>query len=72
VNLRYSRTFPIKERFGAEFFMESTNIFNRTNVTGLNNTATVDVAGNITTPASLAWTSALDQRLIQFGLKFKF
>ncbi len=42
VNLRYSRTFPIKERFGAEFFMESTNIFNRTNVTGLNDTATVD------------------------------
>ena len=72
VNLRYSRTFPIKERFGAEFFLESTNIFNHTNVTGLNNTATVDVAGNITTPASLAWTSALDQRLIQFGLKFKF
>lgn len=72
VNLRYSRTFPLRERFGAEFFMESTNIFNHTNVTGLNNTATVDVAGNITTPASLAWTSALDQRLIQFGLKFKF
>lgn len=72
VNLRYSRTFPIKERFGAEFFMESTNIFNRTNVTGLNDTATVDVAGNITVPASLAWTSALDQRSIQFGLKFKF
>ncbi len=72
VNLRYSRIFPIKERFGAEFFMESTNIFNHTNVTGINNTATVDTAGNITTPASLAWTSALDQRLIQFGLKFKF
>ena len=51
---------------------ESTNIFNHTNVTGINNTATVDTAGNITTPASLAWTSALDQRLIQFGLKFKF
>ena len=72
VNMRYTRAIPIRERFSAEFFLESTNIFNRTNVTGLNSTAAVDVAGNITTPAPLNWTGALDQRLIQLGLKFKF
>ena len=34
--------------------------------------AAVDVAGNITTPAPLNWTGALDQRLIQLGVKFRF
>ena len=72
VNLRYSRQIPIRERFSGEFFAESTNIFNHTNVTGLNSTAAVDVNGAIVTPAPLNWTSALDQRLIQFGVKFKF
>ena len=70
--MRYTRAVPIRERFSAEFFLESTNIFNHTNVTGLNSTATVDVAGNITAPAPLNWTGALDQRLIQLGIKFKF
>jgi hypothetical protein len=70
--MRYTRAIPIRERFAGEFFVESTNLFNRTNVTALNSTAQVDVAGNITTPAPLNWTGALDQRLIQLGLKFKF
>ncbi len=39
---------------------------------GLSIKAAVDAAGAITTPASLAWTSAIDQRLIQFGLKVRF
>ena len=72
MNLRYTRQIPLRERFAAEFFAESTNLFNHTNVTALNSTATVDAAGNITTPAPLNWTGALDQRLIQFGAKFKF
>jgi hypothetical protein len=72
LNLRYSRIFPIKERWKPEFFFESTNIFNHTNVTGINATASVDTLGAIVTPASLAWTSALDQRLVQFGLKLVF
>lgn len=72
VNMRYTRQIPLRERFAAEFFAESTNLFNHTNVTALNSTATVDAAGNITTPAPLNWTGALDQRLIQFGAKFKF
>jgi hypothetical protein len=72
INARYSRLFPIHERINAEFFAESTNILNRTNVTGMNVTATVDTLGRILTYPSLAWTSALDQRLLQFGVKFNF
>ncbi|HEY3441479.1 MAG TPA: carboxypeptidase regulatory-like domain-containing protein [Paludibaculum sp.] len=71
-NLRYSRTFVVKERWRPEFFMESTNLFNHTNVTGLNTTASVDTLGQITTPASQAWTAAMDQRLIQFGVRLSF
>ncbi len=71
-NLRYSRIFAVGERWRPEFFAESTNIFNHTNVTGINSNATVDLLGNITAAPNLAWTSALDQRLIQFGLKLNF
>ena len=72
LDLRYNRSFPIRERMRAEFFGEFTNLLNRTNVTNLNANATVDTLGNITTPASLAWTAALDQRLMQFGFRFVF
>ena len=72
LNMRYARIFPIGERWKPEFFFESTNLLNHTNVTGLNSTATVDATGAITAPASLAWTSALDQRLIQFGIRVSF
>lgn len=71
-NVRYTRLFPLGERFKLEFIAESTNVFNRTNVVGLNSTATVDAAGNILAWPSLAWTSALDQRLLQLGLKLSF
>jgi hypothetical protein len=71
-DVRYTRLFPIRERMKLEFIAESTNIFNRTNVVGLNSTATVDAAGNIVAWPSLAWTAALDQRLVQLGFKFSF
>lgn len=71
-NARYSRVFPISERRNFEFIAESTNIFNRTNVTGLNSGATVDPLGNILTYPTLQWTGALDQRLLQLGLRFNF
>ena len=71
-NVRYTRLFALGERFKLEFIAESTNVFNRTNVVGLNSTATVDAAGNILAWPSLAWTSALDQRLLQLGLKLSF
>ncbi len=72
LNVRYSRIFPIGERLKPEFFFESTNILNHTNVTGLNVTNTLDAAGNVLTPMTKAFTSALDQRLVQFGLKLTF
>ena len=72
LDMRYSRIFPIRERMRAEFLVESTNLFNHTNVTGVNTTATVDAAGAILTQPTYAWTSAIDQRLVQLGFKFNF
>ena len=72
MNARFSREFAIRERYRVEAFAESTNVFNHDNITGLNTTAQVDTTGAITAPASLAYTTALDQRLIQLGFRFKF
>jgi hypothetical protein len=72
MNARYSRYFPIRDRTNIEFIAESTNVTNRLNVIGLNSTATVDAAGNITAPPSLAPTSTRDQRLLQLGLRFNW
>jgi hypothetical protein len=72
LDMRYSRIFPIKERFRPEFFAEFTNLFNRTNVTAVNSNASVDALGAITTAPSFAWTGALDQRLMQLGLRVTF
>ena len=72
MNVRYSRVVPIGERFRAELIAESTNILNRTNVTGMNSTATVNEIGIITANPPLNWTSALDQRLIQVGVRLNF
>lgn len=71
-DLRYSRYFPIRERWRPEFFAEFTNLFNSVNVTGVNTTAVVDAQGNILTPPPYAYTAALDQRLLQFGIRLNF
>jgi hypothetical protein len=71
-NIRYSRLFPVRERVKLEFIAESTNVFNRTNVVGMNSTATVDAAGNVVAWPELNWTAALDQRLLQLGFRFTF
>lgn len=71
-NARYSRLFPVTEKKSVEFLAETTNLFNRLNVTGLNSTATVDTAGNITTPATLAPNGSRDQRLLQLGVRFNW
>ena len=72
INARYSRLFPVTEKKSVEFLAETTNLGNRLNVIGLNSTATVDAAGNITTPATLAPTGSRDQRLLQLGLRFNW
>jgi hypothetical protein len=72
LNARFARDFAIWERLKVQAFAESTNVLNHDNITGLNVTASVDPAGAITTPASLAHTTALDQRLIQIGFRAIF
>ncbi len=72
MDLRYSHLFPIKERYRAEFLGEFTNIFNHSNITGINTTASVDAAGNIMAAPTYLGTASLDPRLIQLGLRFSF
>ncbi len=72
LNLRYTRLFPIRERLKATFIGEFTNIFNHDNITGVNTTARVNSLGLILTQPSFAWTSALDQRLVQLGVRIEF
>ena len=69
LDARYSRFFPIGERFKPEFLVEAWNLFNHTNVTGYNTTATVDTLGHILTAPSFAQTAALDPRLLQMGIR---
>src|SRR5436190_23201115 len=72
LDARYSRIFPIRERWRPEFFAETWDTFNHSNITGLNLSATVDAAGAITTPPSFLATAALDPRLLQLGFKLSF
>jgi len=72
LNARYTRRFPIRENKDVQFIAEATNVFNRTNVTGLSSNATVDTRGIMTAPPTLQWTGALDQRLLQLGFRFAF
>jgi hypothetical protein len=72
LNGRYTRLIPFGERVQGQLFAEFTNLLNHTNVTGVNTTATVNRAGVITSAPSYAWTSALDQRLVQFGVRVAF
>jgi hypothetical protein len=69
MDARYSRIFPIGERIKPEFLVEAWNLFNHSNVTGYNTTATVDPLGHILTQPSLAQTAALDPRLLQLGIR---
>ena len=72
LDLRYSRIFPIGERFKPEFLGEFTNLFNHPNITGINTTATVDALGNITKLPTFGPTAALDSRLMQLGFRVTF
>ncbi len=76
MDARYSRIFPIGERWKPEFFAEAWNLFNHSNFSGsgsaLNTNATVDATGRILSPPTLAPLNALDPRLLQLGLKFSF
>ncbi len=82
LDMRYARSLFRRESFKVDFLAEFTNLFNHTNITGLNTTASVVAlgsatapnpqAGTITTAPSLLPTAALDARLIQFGFRARF
>jgi hypothetical protein len=72
LDLRYSRSFPIRERFRIEFLAESSNFLNSSNITGLNTIATVDATGAILTQPNLLRTASLPPRNIQFGFRVRY
>jgi len=76
IDARYSRIFPIGERWKPEFFAEAWNLFNHSNFSGsgnsLNSIATVNSAGVILTQPTLQPINALDPRLLQLGIKLSF
>ena len=83
VNLRLSRKLRFTEKAGAEFIVESTNLFNRLNYLRVNDVIGVatpllmgpyNVKGDPTLPptAPLGFTAAYPGRQVQFGLKIGF
>ena len=74
VDMRYTRTFAtLWERVRPQIFIEANNLLNRSNVTTVNTTATVNGAGAITSNPSFAPTgSVLEARILQFGAKIEF
>jgi hypothetical protein len=74
LDARYTRGFGTYfERVKPQLLIEGNNLFNRSNVTSINAVATVNSAGAIITPPTLAPTSSvLEARILQFGLKVEF
>ncbi len=82
VDLRLSRRFTLKENYKLEFLAEGFNIFNRTQVTGVNNRMYVAsiVGGNVVanydptfgTPSDLSNGFFFRERQIQFAVRFEF
>lgn len=79
-DLRYTRTFGTYfERVRPQLLIEANNLFNHSNVTSINTTATVSTnasvapVGTILKAPTLAPTSSvLEARILQFGLKVEF
>lgn len=72
LDMRYARSLYSRDAFKVDFLAEFINLFNHTNITGVNTTATVDTAGVITAQPNLLPTAALDARQIQFGFRARF
>lgn len=82
VDLRLSRRFTLKENYKLEFLAEGFNIFNRTQVTGINNRMYVAsvVNGQVVanydptfgTPSDLSNGFFFRERQIQFAVRFEF
>lgn len=82
VDLRLSRRFTLKENYKLEFLAEGFNIFNRTQVTGVNtrmyvlSTVGGEVVGNFDptfgTPSDLSNGFFFRERQIQLAVRFEF
>ena len=77
VDMRYTRWFPIKGSTRAELIVELKNVFNTTQMSGINTTVAVDAAGNPASPIPTdPWNfpapSGYEQRKLQLGFKFQF
>jgi hypothetical protein len=71
-NVRYGRVVPVWEHLEAELFFECSNLFNHTNITGLDTIAQVAPSGRIVAGAPLTATSALESRTLQIGVRWSY
>lgn len=73
LDLRYTRSFPIHERYQAQFIAEFNNITNHPNVTSLNTVLPVDKNGAAVLPVKFpSLSTVLEARIIQFGFGVRF
>jgi hypothetical protein len=82
MDMRYTRSIPLREGIKAQFLIEASNVFNHSNITAISSTAVVSTGtgvgvnaaprGTILTPATLAPSTALDSRLMQMGFRVTF
>jgi hypothetical protein len=72
INIRYGRKLPVWERLETELFMECSNLFNRSNITGLDTISMVDQSGRIVANAPMTPTSALESRTFQIGVRWAY
>lgn len=72
VNMRYGRIVPVWERLNVELFVECSNLFNRSNITGLDAIAAVDQSGRVVGAAPMTPTAALESRTLQLGVRWSY
>jgi hypothetical protein len=73
-DVRFTRTFgTFWERIKPQILVEANNVFNHSNFTSINTTATTNAAGVITAQPTLVPTSSvLEARILQFGARIEF
>ncbi len=74
-DMRYTRTLGkfFEQRISPKIVIEGNNVFNHTNVTSINSSATVNSAGTILTqPTFKPSSTLLEARILQFGVKIDF
>lgn len=82
-DLRLTRRIPIKEKYVIEGFVEGFNIFNRTNISQVDNTFSPDAQGKFSLPANTGangrykatpdrYRNAFAPRELQFGVRVSF